>query len=308
MSTTTTRRTLSPVAAKVPSIAIPTVIKWAGGKAWLVEDAKLAAKLSRPAPGCAYREPFLGGAAMYLGLFSGVAASEYALSDLNARLVIMYEAVRSQPELVITILADMPFSTALYLEVRDRFNRDWRTTPPAMVAAWFLYLNHAGFNGLYRENADGEYNVLVGRTSTGKAPTILHASAIRAASARLLKATLRCEGYEDALSRCGRGDVVFLDPPYVPASSSANFSQYLAGGFGPVDQMCLASILVDLDAMGVRFILTNADTEETRRMYSRWNIIGTSVMRSISALTGTNEDGTPRTTRTRAMEVLVCNV
>jgi len=250
------------------------ILKWAGFKRWLTEQ--YAHLLPSPDVVTGYREPFLGGGAVarhYLG------RAPCYLSDLNADLTAMYQAVRDDPEAVIEELSALRYAEQTYYSVRMLFNAA-REAPRALRAAWFLYLNRTCFNGLYRVNRRGEFNVPFGKYTN---PTICNAEKIREASRLLQGVTLESMPFELALDAARAGEFVFLDPPYVPISKTANFVGYQANGFGPKEQQALAEWLPVLDRRGVRWMLTNADTPETRALYAGWNILTASVQRSVSA-------------------------
>ncbi len=251
-----------------------TFIKWAGGKRWLVE--KHPELLPIPAPGKTYREPFVGGAAVFFGeRFEDKAA----LSDVNKRLVDTYLVVRDRLDELVFELGTHPYEKDHYYKVRDRLN----TEPDADIverAAWFMVINRFGFNGMYRENKDGGCNIPFGRATN---PTLCNYDALRACSDALQGASILCLDFKTALSEVEEGDAVFLDPPYVPASESANFTGYSAGGFTAKDQADLVTQLHRLDDIGARWTLTNSDTPETRRLYDGWEITAVSAKRSIAA-------------------------
>jgi DNA adenine methylase len=243
-------------------------LKWAGGKRWI--DAAL---LPDPARVRTYREPFLGSGAVarhYLGRVPCV------LSDANARLIRCYRGVRGDVEGVVRRLECTAYTREEYARTRRDFNSRASVTDTE-IAAWFVYLNRCGFNGLYRENADGEFNVPFGRYAN---PTICDATTLRAWSALLRGVALRDEDFEEALDDAEEGDFVYLDPPYVPVSETADFTAYVAGGFGPADQDRLDRQLVHLDARGAHWILSNAAAARGR--YARWHVREIEVPRKIN--------------------------
>ena len=235
-------------------------LKWVGGKAWLV--AAHRHYLPRPTTGAAYREPFVGGASVFLGAYH--AHRPAVLSDANARLLAVYEAVRDEPEDLIAELGRHPYDRDHYLATRARLNSE-PDAPLVERAAWFIVINKHGFNGLYRENGKGACNTPFGDAGTAHLADV---GTIRACSAALQGVAMRHCGYLDALADARSGDAIFLDPPYVPASSTANFTGYTSAGFGPADQRVLVVELARLDALGARFCLTNSDTPEARALYA----------------------------------------
>lgn len=249
------------------------LLKWAGSKHGFVE--KYGYLLPKPSEiKGAYGEPFLGGGAVadvYIG------RAPCVLNDSNARLIAMYRGVRDEPELVIDALRQYVFNKECYYRTRKEFNLggapDWR------VAAQLIYLNRTCFNGLYRENADGEFNVPIGKY---KNPNFCNEALIRDVSRRLRAAPthLLAQDYTTILDSAGKDDFLFIDSPYVPASATANFTSYTSGGFGPEDQQRLADRLHTLKC---HWILTNADNDMTRALYAGWHMMGVTAPRSINS-------------------------
>lgn len=257
------------------------LLKWLGNKRYIPE--RYAHILPAPETITGYREPFLGSGAVaehYLGA-TGLGGKPLAcwLSDANADLIAMYRAVRDMPETVIGCLRNYTFDRGTYEMVRAAFNSR-PSAGAALRAAWFIYLNRTCFNGLYRVNRKGEFNVPMGDY---KDPTICDPERILECSRILQHAHLAADDFATALDAAQSGEFVFLDPPYVAASSTANFTGYAAGGFGRSEQETLAEQLDNLDAKGCRFLLTNADTPEARELYDGWRIERVEARRSVSA-------------------------
>lgn len=244
-------------------------IKWAGGKRRLVPE------LIRRSPGdfSRYHEPFMGGAALFFGLTSERAAAGVTpdrpwatLSDTNERLVRTFRAVRDDSEGVIARLHDyaVGHGQEQYYAVRalavDEMEHD------ADVAAWFIYLNKTGFNGLYRVNRKGGFNVPIGRY---KNPKVCDAVNLRAASRALQGTEILHETFDAVLDRAEAGDLVYFDPPYVPASETASFTSYTKTGFTLEDQRRLRDVAHALKDRGVSVLLSNSDTPPVRSLYRR---------------------------------------
>lgn len=251
-----------------PTEALP-FIKWAGGKRRLVPE------LLRRSPERfgAYHEPFVGGGALFFGLAAqrearGLDPAEpwAHLSDTNARLIRTYRAVRDDVEGLIARLRD-------YAEAHDRdhYYEVRALDVDAMeddsdVGAWFIYLNKTGFNGLYRVNRKGGFNVPMGRY---KNPRVCDDDNLRAASRVLQGATLHQESFDRVLDRAQPGDLVYFDPPYVPASATSSFVSYTKHGFDIADQERLRDVARDLKAADVAVLLSNSDTPPVRSLYRR---------------------------------------
>lgn len=219
------------------------------------------------------------------------------LADLNAELIDAFTAVRDDLDRTREALREHVYEKSHYYRTRS-------TDPSTMAlperAARTIFLNRTGFNGLYRVNKSGRFNVPFGRY---KDPTICDDENLLACRAALAGTELRCAAFDSVLEDAVHNDFVYMDPPYVPLSRTANFTQYVAGGFGPADQERLAAALVRLDGRGVRFVLSNADTPETRAMYLGLGIEGLRVD-TVSATRAVNS----RTTgRGRVSELIVWN-
>ncbi len=257
-------------------------LKWAGGKRKVVPH--LLELL--PERFGSYHEPFLGGGALFFNLAAGQPRRFDAawLGDGNERLMRCYRAVRDDVEQVIRLLEiysaghSEPFFYALRGTDIDR-GTDYE------VAAWLIYLNRTAFNGLYRVNSKGGFNVPFGRYN---APVVCHEEHLRACAALLRGTQLRAEGFESVLGRASEGDVVYFDPPYVPLSETAQFTSYTRGGFGPEEQIRLRDVALELAARGVNVLLSNHDVPAVRELYDeeRFSLRVVPVARAINSKGG----------------------
>lgn len=246
-------RATSPVRAR-PRRPVPRpFLKWVGGKTQLLP--KLLERV--PADIKTYYEPFIGGGALYFSL----KPERAVLGDFNGELIRCYQAVRDHLPQLVDLLAAHYYEKEYFYSVRA-LDPDELSLPEA--AARTLYLNRTGFNGLYRVNRKGQFNVPFGRY---RDPLICDYDNLGACSNLLVDTELRQGSFEEVLATAGEGDFTYLDPPYVPSSKTANFTGYIPGGFGADSQSKLAQLLVDLDRRGVRFLLSNAGTEESRALY-----------------------------------------
>jgi DNA adenine methylase len=250
-------------------------LKWAGGK-WAIAD-RIAKLLPKDLRSRTYREPFAGGAAMFFYL----APERAVLSDALADLIRTYEVVRGSVDELIERLEALKatHSAEQFYEIRDRFNTK-RRAAKIDRAAWFIYLNKTCFNGLFRTNKSGDFNVPVGHY---RDPRVVDPQVLRRASELLAKAELRHETFDGLLKTAKAGDVVYMDPPYVPLSKTASFSAYADGGFGPRDQQRLAEVFRDLDARGCLLALSNSDTPVVRDLYAGFDITEIVAPRVISS-------------------------
>jgi DNA adenine methylase len=245
-------------------------IKWAGGKRQLL-PALLEEVPARPTR---YFEPFLGGGA----LFFAVAPRRAVLADVNARLIRTYQGVRDDVDEVIRLLATYPHDSDFFYRLREQ---DIDQAGDAELAAWFIYLNKAGFNGLYRVNSKNRFNVPFGRyTNT----TVCDEPTLRACSAALAKVDLRVADFESVVAGAGGGDFVYFDPPYVPLSATSSFTSYTSGGFGAPEQARLRDVARGLKERGVRVLLSNSSAPLVRDLYADgFSIREVSATRSVNS-------------------------
>lgn len=264
-------------------------LRWAGGKGWLLPLLKEQA----PKNFETFYEPFLGSGAVLLSISTGI---KRRASDLNAGLINAFEIVRDNPTALVARLQSFGYSQSEYLDARISFNALKKDADASAVekAALFIYLNKTSFNGLYRENARGDFNVPWGKRTN--APVHLE-DLILGASANLRgqDASSRVEfevgDYLDPLRKAGPSDWVYLDPPYSPLSKTANFVGYTAGGFDAQQQTLLRDEAEAAVQRGALILLSNADTPEVRELYrgQNWRHKEVFVTRSVGALGNTRK-------------------
>ena len=250
------RRAESPLRSSVPEEREPAspFLKWVGGKTSLLPELlkHVPPRLRR------YHEPFVGGGA----LFFAVRPSRAVLSDSNGELVHCYQQVRDGVYGVLDVLARHVYERTHFEAVRAL---EPSRLSAAERAARFIYLNKTCFNGLWRVNRAGRFNVPFGRY---KNPRFADPSSLITASHALRGVEIQHAPFEEALAKAAPGDFVYLDPPYDPVSPTASFASYTAGGFTWEDQRRLAHACVVLNRRGVRFLLSNSATERVRELYS----------------------------------------
>ncbi len=228
-------------------------IKWVGGKTSLLPELlkHVPAKIKR------YHEPFVGGGA----LFFAVQPKRAVLCDANPELTHCYAQVRDDVAGVLDFLARHVYEQEHFTAVRalDPLNLE-----PAERAARFIYLNKTCFNGLWRVNKSGRFNVPIGRY---KDPRFCDPTTLIRASNALKGVEIKNVIFEEALSMTAPGDFVYLDPPYDPISPTASFTSYTKEGFGWEAQERLAAACASLNRRGVRFLLSNSATPRIRELY-----------------------------------------
>jgi len=255
-----------------PTKQAAPIIKYVGGK------TKLLPELVKRAPKKfgRYYEPFCGGAALFFHLAPGRAV----LSDTNVDLIQLYATISNDVEGVIRQLRRLArdHDEGHYYATRDRWNK--AKMSGTARAATFIYLNKTCFNGLWRVNAAGEFNVPMGRYEN---PTICNPDALRAAATALASTEVCLVDYREAVADAERGDFVYCDPPYAPASATSNFTSYTAGGFSADNQRELAELARTLVDRGVHVMLSNSDTPFTRKLYRGFTISRVTCGRSINS-------------------------
>jgi DNA adenine methylase len=239
------------------------ILKWAGGKARLLPEILplLPERIET------YYEPFVGGGAVFFALASERRFRRAVLSDLNAELVDVYRGIKKDVEAVIRLLERYRKNHDAELYYRTRELQP-ESLELVQRAARLIYLNKTGYNGLYRVNRAGQFNVPFG---TYVNPAICDAERLRATAA-----VLRARGiklvtgdFAKVTEPARPGDAVYFDPPYAPRSTTANFTSYHSQEFGRAEHERLAATLEELTERGVRTVLSNSDTRFTRQLYDR---------------------------------------
>lgn len=268
------------------------VLKWAGGKTQLLEQITD----SMPSEYNNYYEPFIGGAAVLFG----ISPAQAFVNDVNEQLVNLYIQLKVAVESVIAKVNEMdatPCTKELYYAIREQYNtkitnRDF----DAECAALMIWINKHCFNGLYRVNSKGQFNVPYNNKVGGKS---IDESNIRAISEYLQNAdiTITCFDFEKACEKVVSGDFVYFDSPYVPESVTASFTDYTTDGFSLSNHERLAALFKRLDGIGAKVMLSNNDVPLVRLLYDGYHIQSLDVKRMI------NRNASKRTGK----EVLITN-
>lgn len=242
-----------------PNISAKPLLKWAGGKTQLLNDIfpKVPNSYNK------YIEPFFGGGALFFALNP----SDSIVADSNPELINVYRQVSQNVNEVIRYLSTYLNTEEMFYAVR---NLEWQDLPPAEAAARTIFLNRTCFNGLYRVNKKGQFNVPFGRY---KNPKICDMEALIAASAVLQKATIICADYLEVLrDNAQSGDFIFLDPPYLPVSEYSDFKRYTKEQFYEEDHIELAHEVQRLHELGCHVILTNSNHPLVHELYGNYHI------------------------------------
>lgn len=275
-----------------PGVAARPVVKWAGGKSRLLD--RLIARLPR-GTFATYAEPFFGGGAMFFALAEQASKrfDRALISDRNEELIALYVALKGDVEQLIEHVrayqekhARMTPSAQAehFYEVRSR---DTSGLTTAERGARLLFLNKTCFNGLWRVNASGQFNVPFGKHEN---PRIFDEGVLRSAHEALQTATLCAGDYTNVTGQLREGDFAYFDPPYMPVSKTSNFTAYAANGFGWNEQVKLAEELARLRDRGVHAMLSNAMTPELVALYEGHGF----VLDRIQAARAINADPTKR--------------
>ena len=270
------------MAAKKKKVAEPKepsaqpVIKWAGGKRKLLPHilAKVPSKVGT------YFEPFFGGGAVFFALLAKGARFEKAvLNDANSDLMELYRVIQS-PAVhdLIALLQTYPHTREFYDHLRMIVPRGLHSA--TVRAARFMYLNRTGYNGLYRVNKKGEFNVPFGKYTN---PTICDEAGLLRAHRALQGIELLSVDFTTSVAPAKTGDFVYFDPPYLPLNETSSFTAYTSGGFPISDHRRLASIFFELGERGVSVLLSNSTATAVRRMYETATIEEVMAPRSINS-------------------------
>jgi DNA adenine methylase len=281
------------IAAPAAAREAQPFLKWVGGKAQLLGkfDRLFPRQIDR------YFEPFIGGGAVFFHLKHRFPRMRARLCDINGELINAYQAVRDFPEELMRRLDDHLTHYNLDRERYYYLVRSQHHLPRTEVverAARMIFLNKTCFNGLWRVNARGEFNVPIG---SHKNPALYDRNNLLAASAALEGVDLAVRDFRDTLMETQAGDFVYVDPPYVPVSLTSNFTSYAKEDFGTAEQQELAAQFAAAAQRGVRLMLSNSDVPFVRQLYKGFTIHTVSARRAI------NRDGDKRGA---INELLVC--
>src|SRR5712692_7650350 len=270
-----------------PAPKVSPFLRWAGGKQQLKRI--LLAFLPLDVSERTYREPFLGGGSLFFAIQPAAAV----LSDANEHLIKCYEFVRDQPTLVARYLRfhASKNTEAHYYRVRSAYNESQFS---AAQAARFIYLNKTCFNGIFRVNTKGKFNVPYGRKES---PAIPSDNDLISIAATLRNASLKTSSFQKALENTSRGDFIYLDPPYPPLNGTAYFTHYTIDRFSVQDQTKLADCINELDRGRCLFMISNADTPLIRRLYQKYELVSLPVIRYLTC----------KTVRHKVQELVITN-
>ena len=285
-------------------------VKWAGGKSQLLNDirAKYPEKIDK------YCEPFVGGGAVLLDVLANCHPKEVLINDINAELANTYSQIKNSVDELIEMLSEMQETfwakndndrKVMYLAKRERFN-DLKVNGDEQInlekAALFIFLNKTCFNGLYRVNRKGLFNVPIG---SYKKPPICDAENLRLISGLLKNVQIKCGDYSKCADFIDENTFVYIDPPYRPLTATASFTSYSENEFGDKQQIELGKFVDEISAKGAKVLISNSDPKNSDEsdsffddLYSNYTIIRVSAKRMINS---------KATGRGSVNELLICN-
>ena len=255
-------------------------VKWAGGKRQLIPILNQ----NLPESFGTYYEPFLGGGALLFHILTDKNGQKCSISDLNSDLVLAYTTIRDRTDSLITSLKNheknyQKDSESYYYSIRENNPRS-----EIEKTSRLIFLNRTCFNGLYRVNSKGKFNVPLGKYSN---PNIVNEENLHAVSHILQssRVSIKCRDFEAVLSDAKKGDLVYFDPPYQPVSATANFTSYTNKDFTYDDLTRLAELCLKLDSRGCKVLLSNSDSKEVADIFSKnpWKITKIEANRSINS-------------------------
>lgn len=255
-------------------------VKWAGGKRQLIPILHQ----NLPEAFGTYYEPFLGGGALLFHILTDKNGQKCSISDLNSDLVLAYTTIRDRIDALISSLKNheknyQKDSKSYYYSVRESNPRN-----EVEKTSRLIFLNRTCFNGLYRVNSKGKFNVPLGKYTN---PNIVNEENLRAVSSILQtnRISIKCRDFESVLRDAKKGDLVYFDPPYQPVSSTANFTSYTTKDFTYDDLTRLAELCLKLDSKECHVLLSNSDSKEVSDIFAKkpWKITRIEANRSINS-------------------------
>lgn len=261
-------------------MSIKPIVKWVGGKRGILEELKEKIPQSFDKENNAYYEPFVGGGALFFDL----SPSHGGINDANRELINLYKVIRDDVDTFIEELSSYPYDKDFYYEIRGLDRREGYPgfLDPVRLAARTLYLNRTCFNGLYRVNKKGQFNTPFGRYSH---PKICDDKALKNMSLYLHDNDISISSgdFSQSIKDAHKGDLVYLDPPYVPLSTTSSFASYTSSGFSGADQERIKEVVDSLSKEGVYVMISNSSCEEVFDLYSEYNIDTVKVARKVNS-------------------------
>ncbi len=299
---------------KVQIKSFKPFVKWAGGKGQLLSDIRRIYPEGLGKTITKYAEPFVGGGAVLFDILSNYHLDEVYISDCNVELMNTYSMIRNNVDELVDLLSAMQAEYHMldtvaqkdyFYAKRNRFNMIKSIVGGAQGiegAALFIFLNRTCFNGLYRVNSKGQFNVPIG---SYKRPLICDNETLLNVSHALQNVTIVCGDYKESASFIDAKTFVYFDPPYRPLNSTSGFTSYTEGRFGDIEQIELAKFMSEMDFRGAKVVLSNSDPKNTNEednffdeLYRKHSIRRVSAARAINSKSSS---------RGKINELLICN-
>ena len=266
--------------SQITTVIPKPFVKWAGGKRQLIPTLNQ----NLPESFGTYFEPFLGGGALLFHMLTERNGQKCSISDLNSDLVLAYTTIRDRVDSLISSLKThernyQKDSKSYYYSIREN-------NPRSQIekTSRLLFMNRTCFNGLYRVNSKGKFNVPLGKYTN---PNIVNEENLRSVSSILQasRVSIKCRDFGAVLRDAKKGDLVYFDPPYQPVSTTANFTSYTNKSFSYDDLSRLAELCQNLDEKGCKVLLSNSNSKEVSDMFSKkpWKISKIRANRSINS-------------------------
>ena len=297
---------------KEHTITLKPFVKWVGGKSQLISELEKMLPTNGERVLTKYCEPMVGGGALLFNILSKYDFEELYISDINAELINAYQVIQANVDSLIAKLQEMQLlflpmdengRKFYYYSIRDKFNTTILNSETATEkAAYFIFLNKTCFNGLYRVNRKGQFNVPMGAY---KNPTICDDENLRNISLALQNVTIVCGDYALSKNFIDKNTFVYLDPPYRPISETSAFTSYNSDVFDDNEQIRLAKFIDEINASGAKIVLSNSDPKNVNpedvffdELYKTYSIKRVSASRMI------NSKGD---SRGKINELIICN-
>jgi len=296
----------------VTALAAKPFVKWAGGKGQILNEIRKKYPIGLGGKIKKYAEPFIGGGAVLFDVLNNFILDEIYISDINKELIHTYVSIRDNVDDLVLILQsydDMYLSVGtdmrknIYYEKREQFNSlKESNNMPLEMAALFIFLNRTCFNGLYRVNAKGSFNVPQG---SYKNPCICDTGNLIAVSQKLKNVSIVCDDYTKAAKFIDNKTFAYFDPPYRPLSSTAGFTSYAQTGFDDIAQSKLASFINSMSEKGAYIVASNSDPKNIDEHDNFFDVLYSSHKISrIQANRAINSNGSKRG---KVRELLIAN-
>lgn len=297
---------------KQKKVSLKPFLKWVGGKGQLVDEIEKVLPSNDEKNLTKYAEPMVGGGALFFSILSKYNFEELYISDINAELINAYQVVKNDVESLIKKLNEMQMiflpmddngRKYFYYTIREKFNSTVLSAETATEkAAQFIFLNKTCFNGLYRVNRKGQFNVPMGAY---KSPTICDDENLRNIHEALQNVTIVCGDYSLSKEFIDKDTFVYLDPPYRPISETSAFTAYNSDVFDDNEQIRLSQFINEIDSLGAKIVLSNSDPKNVNEednffddLYKNYTINRVEASRAI------NSKGNKRG---KINELLICN-